>query len=1085
MGWSRTVARAGRRARVVWRIAAWLCLPVAAVLAQPSPATSRFRSLNYEDGLSQSSALAIAQDREGFLWIGTQIGLNRYDGAEFRTFSRLRSADASETQHDVAALLPDADGTLWVGTLDGLHRFDPGVERFLPFAATGPAAGALAHEKINALTRTRDGALWIGSDGGLSRFDSGSHEVLRFVSGLVDPRVQAIVEDENNALWVGTAAGLYRLEPGSSRLLPIEIGIDTGAPGERQGQSIQALRRDRSGVLWIGTRDAGLLRYDPRTKALRQWRHNAADLGSLSHDRVYALLEDRAGRLWIGTEAGADLMIGGTAAGPHFTRFQHRTQQGSSLGAGRVVSLLQDAADNLWFGTWSGGASLLTPVRSRFLSFEVGTDAAATTDAAEVVHMTPADRDHIWLGTRRGLFEFDLGHYSMRPARATLGMLTYAVARDGETLLLGTDQGVFRYDPAADRVTNVILPGTLGRPFIDFIQVEAEHVWISTRDAELFVLDRGLGTVLAHHRLDSRAHFLSDFDADTKILGGDKGLYWISRDGRQVRARSRANLRDASALQSDTCHYFARGRDGRLWVATAAGLHRMQLDASGNPASARFSNIRREGGARANALKSVLEDRSGRLWLSSNDGIARFDPDSGRFTAYGSADGAIDRGYYAFVHAVAADGRMAFGGASGFTVFDPEAIHDLPPPPRPLLTRLELDNVPEEPDAAGTGLLTGPLHRASRLVLPPGRARSIGITFASPYFVAPEHLRFAYRLDGFDTDWIERGPGQRHASFTNLAPGEYRFRTRVRAADADWSGAESELTILVQPYWWQTGWARGAALAGLVAVVFALFQARLRGLALARRRLEVQVAERTSRLHVAVTETQQALSKLHETHGALEKAYVRIDQLSRTDDLTGLGNRRSFEQRLPALLASTVPGDARGGDLWIAVFLLDVDRFKSINDRHGHATGDAVLAALGAFLGSGVREPGFVVRWGGEEFLGLLPVSGPGEAWTLCEALRSGAAALRVAVGAEAEPRPDDTLRTTVSIGFACRFVGADASALRWEHMIDLADAALYAAKHEGRDRVVGCQLEPDAEHAPPQRVQAPGSGEPPEGGVT
>ena len=547
---------------------------------------------------------------------------------------------------------------------------------------------------------------------------------------------------------MGRTDGLWRFAPGAGTFSEV---VAEGAAAAALRGWIQALQPGAGGQLWIGTKDAGLLRFDSGSAVLQQWTHDPADSSSLSHNRVYALLEDRERRLWIGTEAGADLLLEPPSGPSHFARFQHRAAQVGSIGAGRVVSLLQDRAGDLWFGTWSGGASLLSPLRSRFHSFSIDALDPNAADAAEVVNLVSAGGEQLWLGTRRGLYRFDASSNRLEAIAATRGLRVYAVAVDADTLLLGSDQGLHRYDPQSDVLSRPAVPATIGRPYVDFIVVEADRVFVSTRDAELFVLDRGLGRLLAQHRMDSRAHFMEPFDDGLKIVGGDRGLYWFSADGLSVVHRLRARPEDAGALQSDTCHHYLRSRDGRRWLATAAGLHLMQVAPGQLPDEARFEVWRNGSGASSNAIKSLQEDAAGKLWMGSNAGVLRLDPVRRQFTSYGAAAGAIDRGYYAFVFARTASGRFALGGASGFSVFDPARVADLPEPPAPVLTELQIDHALVEFDAGDPqGLLDRPLHLSDRLLLPPGVGRTLGLGFASPYFVAPEHLRFSYRLDGFN-----------------------------------------------------------------------------------------------------------------------------------------------------------------------------------------------------------------------------------------------------------------------------------------------------------------------------------------------
>src|SRR5258706_8569979 len=196
--------------------------------AQPGPETARFRSLTDVDGLSQLSALAIAEDRDGFLWIGTQVGLNRYDGATFRTFIRQRGQRDSISEHYISALLADADGSVWVGTLNGLNRLDPQTERFASFLPKAGDANSLPHQKINALLRDSKGALWIASDGGLSRYRTATRDFETFVAGLADRRVQTLAVDDAGGVYVGTAAWLLHFDSATSAFSP---GVASGEQG--------------------------------------------------------------------------------------------------------------------------------------------------------------------------------------------------------------------------------------------------------------------------------------------------------------------------------------------------------------------------------------------------------------------------------------------------------------------------------------------------------------------------------------------------------------------------------------------------------------------------------------------------------------------------------------------------------------------------------------------------------------------------------------------------------------------------------------------------------------------------------------
>lgn len=857
----------------LWLVAllsAVLGLDVLSAFASPSPETSRFRRLDRTEGLSQASALSLAQDRDGMLWIGTQIGLNRYDGAQMRVFTRGSEQLGMLSENYIAALLSDPDGSMWVGTSSGLNRFDPRNERFQRFLPNPSDPNSLPHANVNALLRDASGSLWVASDGGVSRFQAAPQRFFNFPLASSDPRAFALAE-HNGELVAGGTSGLWRLQPGAAQFEAVAL-LDADAKAWHG--SVQALYTGADGSLWIGSKDAGLLRWSGGK--LEQWRHDPADTGSLSDDRVYALLEDKTGQLWVGTEAGADLLLAPQGPKRQFAHFMHRPLAPGSIGSGRVVSIIEDRSGDLWFGSWSGGANLLSPARSRFLSFAPDSLGLSNSDSAEVLSLLSAGPSKLWLGTRRGLLEFDIETHQLTAGPGARETRVYALGDQSQELLLGTDHGVLHFNPHSASLRDAKVPQQLGTAFVNMLSVEADRVWVGTRDAELFVLDRDLKKVHARHSLEQRAHFLSHFDQHTKLLGSEKGLFWLSADGLQLRHRTRADPSNPKALQSDQCHDFLAAANGSLWVATAVGLQRMVLPEPGNPSSAQFELFTHPGGLNYNAIKSILEDARGHLWLATNAGISRFDPATQRFSSFHAADGAIDAGYYSSVRSSLPAGRLAFGGASGFTVFDPSQIGELPAPPLPLLTELALNNrIVELRDKDSASPLSTPLHQTPQLVLSPGQARSLGLTFSTPYFVAPEQLQYQYRLEGFDEQWIETDARRRLASYTNLSPGDYRFAVRVRNADAPWPEAVTQLQLRIEPFWWQTSWARALPLLAALLVVSAAFYARVRLLASQRQALSSQVAARTEHL-AKLAEIGRHLTATLSFESAAERVYREV-----------------------------------------------------------------------------------------------------------------------------------------------------------------------------------------------------------------
>ncbi|MGQ3054573.1 MAG: diguanylate cyclase, partial [Roseateles sp.] len=459
------------------------------------------------------------------------------------------------------------------------------------------------------------------------------------------------------------------------------------------------------------------------------------------------------------------------------------------------------------------------------------------------------------------------------------------------------------------------------------------------------------------------------------------------------------------------------GRDGRLWVDTpVSGLHRLKgWDGEGR---ARFERISERHGADGVFGGNLHEDDQGRIWSQ----LYVYDPAADRLDSFGSAEGANFGSFWFFASTELPGGGLLFGGSRGLLRVLPQAWRALPSNPPLVLSGLRVNGQPHEP----------PRTLGDGLRLPPEK-RSLSVEFAALDYADPTRLRYEYRLEGLDSGWTRVDASGRNPSFGPLKPGKYTLQVRATAHHSLWGTEQLQLPITLEPAWWETVGARiGGVLAGLLAI-WSWMRWRTRSLRRREVALQALVDERTAELR----------------------------ELSLTDTLTGLRNRRYLELRLDddlrlCLRRFETPGyegvgDGPGPDADLLLLLLDLDHFKRVNDVHGHAAGDAVLVQLAERLRQVFRETDSLVRWGGEEVLVLAR-----------ETERRDAAELAARVCAAVrdtpfEIGPGETVQVTVSIGF-CAFP-LDPRHPRlwdWRACLALADSALYAAKAQGRDGYVG-----------------------------
>jgi ligand-binding sensor domain-containing protein/signal transduction histidine kinase len=847
--------------------------PAAAPPAEYIPALTRFRRLGTEQGLSQLSVRGLVQDRRGFLWIGTQDGLNRYDGNEFRVY-RHREGQPDTLPGDlVRALAIDHQGRLWIGGSGGLSRYREEEDRFEAMPIAGQRG---AQDEVHGLHVDAHGNVWIASYEGLSRFDpaTGQRTAWTFAPGATPPdtRFESLASDAQGRVWLGSLAGLTRLDPATGQLEQPYAGLE---PAEKLATTrIDALLMDRHGVLWVGSVGEGLFRFDAAAHDVRVFRHRDDDAGTLNSDIIRSLLEDAEGRLWIGTREGLNLLPAPADPAARFLRFEHYRHDPRSLGAGRVMSLLQAADGSVLAGTHTGGVSIVNPRGNRFASFTPDSAVTAGLRDPVIYSLLEAGPDAVWLGGRKGLYRFepDSGHLQDFPATASLGVS--ALALDGNELWLGVLAGAVVVDIGNGKMRVPALPAPLAGAQITRLWLEGDRIVAGTYDRGVFVLRKHDLALLAHHPVESWVSHIFPLDADTLLVSASDGLHWLSRDGSVQRYVHRAGSDAGSALPAGGITHILRTRDGSLWLAGAgAGLLRMHLDAAHDPASARFEKIAAVAAARLDLVQALAEDADGQLWLSTSKGIARYDPRDETLRLFGSADGAFDSDYQSAAVAMLADGRQVFASTLGFTVFDPAHVGADPRPPAPVLTELRLWNRRIEPRHADPqSPLPVPLHLAQRLVLPASDAHMLSLRFSALDLPAPERLHYAYRLDGFDPDWIETTASERSATYTNLAPGRYRFHVKAGEPGSLARAATTTLALEILPPWWLTPWAKVLFVLLALGALYAGYRWRVHSIQAHRLDLQRQVTDRTAELSQAKQSAEQALVELRDAQRGLIEA---------------------------------------------------------------------------------------------------------------------------------------------------------------------------------------------------------------------
>ncbi len=982
----RTICRVALIAAVV------LATNVLALDPRRALTQSRLSVWTNESGLPQATINTIVQTRDGYLWMGSEEGLVRFDGVRF-VVSDHQNAPALRSPF-VSSLFESPDGTLWIGTYGGgIARLRNGrIEAFHP--------ELLGSDRIRAFHLTSGGVLFIATaGGGLLRIDG--ENVTRFTTrdGLPSDRIWTIAGADDGGLWIATHGGgvvLWRDGKVQQRITTRE-----GLPND----FARTLLLDPDGTMWIGTDGGGLVAW--RAGAIV---HTVTTRDGLPNDFIRTLLRDRDGSLWIGTDGGLA---------------RWRGERAESLGVAEglpslgVRALIEDREGNLWVGTTGGLVRLRD---TRFLSYTRKEGLPVDTVRA----VFEARDGKVWAGTEGGgLCEVLPGPvHCYTKADGLPHDTVYALieSRDGG-LWVGTDGGGvvrFRNGTFTDRID--MRSGLPNDRVRGLVETADGGLWVST-SAGLALVRGGRVTRIKEFE-DRQLRPLLALPDGSLLVGTDgSGLWRVSGDGSHVTLVARTG----QGLESD--RVFSLTTDaggGGVWIGTSGGgLARLDLNNDLNHGSVR--SLTRRAGLHDDVVFHVVDPGPGAdLWLTSNRGLYRVKRDhvlaamrgeradlSG--TVYGTIDGMPSSECNgAFPGAMASqDGRIWVATARGIAVIDPSASirNEVPP-----LVHME------------EALIDGVRAKDGVLRVPPGSQR-IELRYTGLSLRAPEHVTFRYMLDSYDRGWVDAG-ANRVATYTKLAPGRYTFRVTAANEDGVRSG-EARLDLVVVPRWFETWWARLIALLLLASALWGIVRLRLAALHARHAELEAIVAERTGSLR-AETERAEAAGR------QLADANVRLRALSYLDGLTGVANRRRFDEALEE--ACTAAGERAQP---LSLILIDLDHFKTLNDSQGHQEGDEALRSVAALLAKRTESRGgLAARFGGEEFAWLLPGVPLDDAKAEAETLRT--------MIRDAGIRHDDAASgvVTASLGVSGGIAPTPPS------LVAAADAALYCAKSRGRDRV-------------------------------
>ena len=823
------------------------------------PEAISFQTISVDDGLSQSSVFSVFQDKRGFLWLGTNDGLNRYDGYRFVVYKPDPENIHSITGNRIFVIFEDSKGTLWVGTEGGLNRYDRARDRFDSYIHNDNDPKSLINNQVHSICEDRAGRIWIGTRRGVSIYDRnrGTFENIVNIAGnnssLSNNFVWDIFEDKASNIWVGTDRGLNKYNDKTKNFQRFYLTGDTTNRFYRN--TVFSIYEDSYNNLWVGTR-GGLFKKAPGEKSFKLITNAPSNPHSLSHNNVYSILEDSNRNLWVGTLGGGVSILSlseyelNPDKGEYFEVYKNDAKSNGSISNNFVWSLFKDKSGIVWVGT-DIGLNKFDPFYKRFNLLREDPSNPNSLISNDVTSILVDRENLLWFGTRNGLSCYDqlnksfINYTVAHPREINLkeNFIKSLYEDNDKNIWIGTNGGgLICYNKQTHQsIVYLAEPGKPGKLSDNKIMSICEDkqgiLWLGTLGG-LNRFDKKTGQFSFYKTNIQNPNSISN-DYALVVFEDRDGILWIgTNDGlnkfepaKQKFTRYQVLPGKKNGLSNSLIMSIAEDRNGILWVGTNGGLHAFDKKTE---KFTRFADINAPVN---NSIYGILQDKAGNLWLSTNKGLVKFNPQTKTVRSYTKADRLQSNQFNSGAAFLAKDGCMYFGGINGLNYFLPSQIQNNPVLPQVVITDFQIMN--KHIAVSENSPLKNSITETKEIVLSYSD-NVFSFEFAALHFAQPFENTYKYMLEGFDKEWQLSGT-RRFVTYTNLDPGEYYFHVKGANNDGLWSEPGTVLKVVIVPPFWHRWWFIVTMCLLISALIYLGFYLRMRQL-LAIERIRFNIA---------------------------------------------------------------------------------------------------------------------------------------------------------------------------------------------------------------------------------------------------
>jgi len=807
------------------------------------------------DGLSHLVANFIDQDSNGFIWIGTDDGLNRFDGYDFKVYRSSPDDINSLSDNIITSFFQGSDSEIWVGTFGGLNRLDPNTGVVTRYISDKENEFSLSNNMVLSITSGLDGRLWVGTSKGLNKFNPKTGEFIPFVSetykdvGFLDDEVYRLFVDKQKNLWIRTSQSVYKMSLETEIFQKI---LSLKESNKAFSHNSCGFAQDKNDDIVIGTNE-GMYVYSGDTEKVKRYTHDENDASTISSDFVTDVIKDSEGFFWVGTAAGLNVF---DKKSESFYCYKQNLANPKSLSNDIVMSVFQDRSGAVWVGTYGGGVNRFSPFSKNFNYYKTPDKNIKNSNDKNIWTILEDRNKNVWWGTNHGVYVINEETRETRyfgletnKVKGIIQEFAGALIEDSNgNIWIGTDGGI-----------SVLESKFVDRIFDKDIEVSFVHVNKNLRvltfcEDEINnkmlvgVFYKGLVEFnvkgILNNEYKEPRYVLTEYDEFEKekiniahILKKDSVLWLGSQSGlvklnTKIKAVKRFRYQQGkkNTVSHNKVYCIQEGERSVLWLATyGGGLNRF------NTATNEIKYYTTNDGLLNNVVYNLLIDEGNKLWLSSNNGLSCFDPEKETFRNFDENDGVQGNEFNQGAFHLSRTGRMYFGGNDGFNAFYPDKIDNDQVSPEIILTDFSIFNTTILP---GKSFLELGVSGESEIVLKKeiNEVEKINlnynhsvfsIEFAASHYLSPKRNMFEYKLEGFDDKWVSTDSRNRRATYTNLDPGTYFFKVKAANKDGIWNEIPAQLEIEIAPPFWKTNWFYFLSVLGFLAMVFSIFKIRI------------------------------------------------------------------------------------------------------------------------------------------------------------------------------------------------------------------------------------------------------------------